>query len=641
MCHYIGLFLITPFFFVNCTNHGKAQTSAESSEDKIASYTELNQRIIHGWNTWDNRNVLSHVLLPEEISLHLQIEDSLSGELLKFAFTGNYAGKEVVRPLAHTPDGSYTALQLSWGDFNMVVQSVSKGEHLDVLISPKFYTKKLNPGYLLAEIDFPYDRKGEVRMEDGKFQISTGGVEVSIYMNGNSVKDPRSVKMDFKDYISFSTRKSSIDEVQERIKTAEASYWLKKQEYGHMSEVYNVIQNAINWNVVYDPVQDRAVTPVARTWSYGWGHQKPGGYVQFCWDNFFAAYMHAIESPELACNEVIQLTNLVDELGFVPNFAGPGQVYSRDRSQPPVGSMMVREIYKMHPNRWFLETTFQQLLRWNRWWKDNRDIDGYLAWGSNPFENVTDRKQATQNNFAAAVNESGLDNSPMYDSVPFDTSTHLLLQADVGLMGMYIADCEALADIAIVLGELEVARELDERGNTYREKLKKLWNDEFGMFLNKRIDTKEWNYSISPTNFYALLGRAATQEQAKRMIDEHFYNPKEFFGDYMLPSIARNDPGYTGRDYWRGSIWAPMNFLVYLGMRNYELPKARKEIADKSKKLLLKNWDEHSFVLENYSADYGGHPGYRSEYFYHWGALLGMINLIEFGYVPPTETSIN
>jgi hypothetical protein len=125
------------------------------------------------------------------------------------------------------------------------------------------------------------------------------------------------------------------------------------------------------------------------------------------------------------------------------------------------------------------------------------------------------------------------------------------------------------------------------------------------------------------------------------MISEHFYDPEEFWGNWILPSIARNDTGYTGRDYWRGSIWPPMNFLVYLGIRNYDLPKARKDLADKSRDLLLKQWKEKRLVRANYDAETGGDPGFRSEYFYHWGALLGMINMIEYGDVPPTEQSIN
>ena len=72
-----------------------------------------------------------------------------------------------------------------------------------------------------------------------------------------------------------------------------------------------------------------------------------------------------------------------------------------------------------------------------------------------------------------------------------------------------------------------------------------------------------------------------------------------------------------------------MNFLVYLGLRQYDLPEARKDLALKSRRLLLEEWRRNRYVRENYHAERGGHPGARSAHMYHWGGLLGMIDLME------------
>ena len=126
------------------------------------------------------------------------------------------------------------------------------------------------------------------------------------------------------------------------------------------------------------------------------------------------------------------------------------------------------------------------------------------------------------------------------------------------------------------------------------------------------------------------------------MIKEHFFNPDEFYGEYMIPSIARNDIAYNEQMYWRGRIWAPMNFLVYLGLRNYNLDKARTQLVEKSKTLILKSWLEEGAVYENYNANTGlGNDVMTSDKFYHWGALLGCILLIEKGYLSAPEVPIN
>ena len=116
------------------------------------------------------------------------------------------------------------------------------------------------------------------------------------------------------------------------------------------------------------------------------------------------------------------------------------------------------------------------------------------------------------------------------------------------------------------------------------------------------------------------------------MMAEHFYNPDEFWGEWIMPSISRNDPAYPDQSYWRGRIWAPMNFLVYLGLRLRSAHRRSADLAEKSRRLLLKEWREKGHVHENYSADTGeGCDAHNSDAFYHWGGLLGLIAFIESG----------
>jgi len=98
----------------------------------------------------------------------------------------------------------------------------------------------------------------------------------------------------------------------------------------------------------------------------------------------------------------------------------------------------------------------------------------------------------------------------------------------------------------------------------------------------------------------------------------------------MIPSIARSDPAFKDQDYWRGRIWGPMNYLVYLGLENYDEPAARRELARKSRQLFDQEWSANGHVHENYNALTGsGDDVSSSDRFYHWGALLGYIDLVE------------
>lgn len=217
-----------------------------------------------------------------------------------------------------------------------------------------------------------------------------------------------------------------------------------------------------------------------------------------------------------------------------------------------------------------------------------------------------------------------------------------MLLADVGLMSLYIADCRSLSDIAAILGEKDDAKELTERAEKYAKKLETLRDNQFGLYLNKNLVTGKFSYRLSPTLFFPLLAKVPNHDQASRMMREHFYNANEFWGEYIMPSIARNDNAYKDFHYWRGRIWAPLNFLVYKGMRNYNLPDAKKDMVEKSKTLLLKSWLGERHVCENYNADNGrgGESGTWSDAFYHWGALLGFMDIIDKDYMPRPELSI-
>jgi hypothetical protein len=405
--------------------------------------------------------------------------------------------------------------------------------------------------------------------------------------------------------------------------------------FGGLAEVYKAIQTAVAWDTIYEPEHQRVVSPVSRIWNVSWG-----GYVLFDWDNYFAAYMASLESKELAYANAVEMTRGITESGFVPNFETVNGIKSRDRSEPPVGSLICRELYRRFDERWFLEEVYPDLLRWNRWWHSERRLDGLLCWGSTPFTPVLGSHWEFEevNQRQGGAWESGLDNLPIYDDVPFDPVKHLLLSQDAGLNGLYIADCDALADIAHVLGRGAEENELRARGADYRQASTRLWDEASGIFRNRDPYSGTFSTHLAPTSFYPLLGNAATPAQAERMVQEHFYNPQEFWGEYIIPAIARSDPAYNDQDYWRGRIWGPMNLLTYFSLRKSGLRQACQDMAQKSVNLLLKEWRENGHIHENYNGNTGeGCDSPHSDAFYHWGGLLGIPALIEAGFLPAPE----
>ena len=100
-------------------------------------YSALKATLARGWNTWNTRSVLSHVLLPEAFAINLGIRHHLNGVYLKEGLFGkNGKDEEHVRPGPHATDGSYTELSLEWQGVNLRVQSATEDDDLIVLVTP-------------------------------------------------------------------------------------------------------------------------------------------------------------------------------------------------------------------------------------------------------------------------------------------------------------------------------------------------------------------------------------------------------------------------------------------------------------------------------------------------------------------------
>jgi glycogen debranching enzyme len=585
---------------------------------------------------------MAHVHLPDGFALTLGVKTAGMGRTYQNSFfqANQTAGRaEKIRLGPHADNGSYTDLTMEYpanGNQNaknvMRVESAEQEGEEYILVTVD-QRATLRAAHLIIETGYYWNRPGKVLRQGGVIDaIPDSGRSFTVRTTGTQVNDPYltlnapyiAVPLESRIAVYTGEAPTTLDQVAAIVSAHRQTQQSKLDAHGDAREVFTAMQTILGWNLTYDPENDRAISPVSRSWSAGWG-----GYVLFDWDTYFASFMYSLYNRDLAFANAVEITKSITKRGFIPNAASAYDIRTEDRSQPPVGSLIAMEIYKRYPERWFLAELYDELLRWNRWWPTARDRAGLLSWGSDDVPQLVD---GTVHNFQAALFESGLDNSPMYDGVPFNPKTNLLEISDVGLNGLYVADCRALEEMARILGHEDDKRELHARGDKYAAALATLWDDKSGMYLNRRTDTGEFSSRLSPTNFYPLIAKVPTQEQARRMIQEHYFNPQEFHGEWVIPSIARNVPGYADQEYWRGRIWGPMNFLVYLGMRNYDLKEAREDLAQRSARLLMKSWQSDRAIYENYNANTGaGNDVRSSDGYYHWGALLGVIELLERG----------
>jgi putative isomerase len=610
----------------SCALRGKNPSNAQH---------RLQGDILQGWNTWNNPNLLSFVKMPEGLSLTITYRHKRGEPFwLSEAFIAGHQARRPVKvtPIAHSYNGSYIEMEVEYASMNINVRAAHDGEDFVILLTPwSFPDPPHEPHILVLEAGILWNKP------DAKFTFHPDFLEVELSNNWkitiHGTANPLALPLPLptahmifesdKQSAFYTGQKRTLDDVKRILDREQNKFEREKEKFEDLAEAYEAMQSVLAWNLFYDAENDRALTSVSRLWNESWG-----GYIIFDWDTYFAALMLSIDQKELAYANAIAMTNGITDNGFIPNWEAAFGRKSFDRSQPPVGSLCCKLIYDKYQEEWFLREVYDSLLTWNRWWDQNRNNSGYLSWGSDPHPQSIDGY-----NKQAAMFESGLDNSPLFDDAVFNKETHMLELADVGLMSLYIADCNYLSEIALVLGKQADAEELTARAEHYGKKLMELWDEESGVFRDKYTDSGKFSKHLAPTNFYPLLAGVATQEQAVRMIENYFFNPDEFYGDYILPSISRSNPAFPDNTYWRGRIWSPMNFLVYMGLRNYDLPEARRVLVEKSLDLLMKEWLENRHVYENYNSLTGeGGDVTNSDAFYSWSGLFAFIALMEKGY---------
>lgn len=619
------------FLGILISNNIQAQTAPKD-------YVAIQQKLTNGWHTYNHSSVLSHVFMPGSFSVKLSLKSNHPGV---YGYMGDaYPSTKVPRaekvfPIAYSPDGSYTALILEWDGNKIEVQSVTIGDDLVLLATPITLTSI--PPNLIVETGMLWNAPGVIQKMGDKIvaDLPSKAVEITAtYPTENTFLPLNAPYLSyaFSSPIGIYSGKvtKTLAQIKEIISSKKTEYNKALLAYNNHATTVNIIQNAIGWNTIYDPLNQRVITPVSRYWNESFG----GPYVLFNWDTFFGAYMSALFNKELAFSNAIAISKSLTPSGMIPNYTVGGDKASGDRSQPPVGSTIVREIYRKYPEKWFLQYVFKDLLSNNRFFLNYRSTkENYLCWGSGPIGD------AAANTWQAAAYESGLDNSPMYDGIPFNFRTHRMELADVGLQSLYIMDCESLADIALVLGETEIAKELTDRALVYKTALATLWDSKSQQYLNYRTDKKVFSSITSPTTFYPLLVKAPNAKQASAMVKNHLQNPLEYGGEYIIPASPKNLPSFKEQNYWRGRVWAPLNILVYLGIKQYNLPEYKAELVKKSNKLLVDNYKRTGgYVYENYNAISGfglnaNEKIDKSDNFYSWGALLGFISIIDAGYM--------
>lgn len=347
------------------------------------------------------------------------------------------------------------------------------------------------------------------------------------------------------------------------------------------------------------------------------GYTVPNGRVypfQWNWDSAFVALGFDTFDRDRAWTEIETLFRAQWDDGFLPHivfwkddpgyFPGPSvwgtgkKPVTSGITQPPVAATSVRKLWESakaagqeQQYRPRLQSLFPRLLAWHRWFATYRDFEqrGVVV-AMHPWEtgrdnspewdvpgepidvsNVGDYVRRDTSHLDSKMRPTKLEYDRYLALVQFGRSTgwdHGRIAAEnpfrVADVGMSMILLRANRDLAALADELgEDGAEIREWIGRAERGIGWLWDDQANAWCSRDTLTGRSSgfvTSASFLSFYAGLSDAS-RDAATRAHFDRIAGTVEF----VMPSLDPADPGFQMIRYWRGPVWAVVNYMIGTG----------------------------------------------------------------------------
>ena len=127
---------------------------------------------------------------------------------------------------------------------------------------------------------------------------------------------------------------------------------------------------------------------------------------------------------------------------------------------------------------------------------------------------------------------------------------------------------------------------------------------------------------LTPLSGLAAWGRGKASRrtadlQTPRGFADHLRNPQEFWGEYVLPTVARNDPKFDPDTMWRGPVWANVNYFFVEALQQIHERDLASALREKTLDMIMAN----DSIYEYYNSETGV-PPQKAANIFGWTAAV-------------------
>lgn len=332
-------------------------------------------------------------------------------------------------------------------------------------------------------------------------------------------------------------------------------------------------------------------------------------YVDFYyWDLYFINKGLLLTGLDLqAENNIKDMDFFVKKYGYVPN-----SDILLNRSQPPVFTLAVWDLYEYRKDKKVLETYIDSLLKEHEFFIKNRNtpyglgafgssatdkeiMDHYKGLSSRVEEYSDDPKKQYQiGKDILAIAESGLDFNLRFQTKDSKIAAHEFLHLDLNSW-LYAVE-EKLSQMLSILGREKEAQEFVAMKETRKKKMEEYFYDEKkGIYLDYNFVTKKHSSLITAVSLYPFALVVFHDKERALKVLPYLETP-------LGVSCAEKHEGPVFYQWDYPTMWGETTLIAYAALKNVGAFEEAKRIKEKYMAVIEKQFLKTGRLWEKYNA---------------------------------------
>lgn len=330
--------------------------------------------------------------------------------------------------------------------------------------------------------------------------------------------------------------------------------------------------------------------------AYEKGHEFDFNELYY-WDSYFMAQgVMEAKHKDLVMGILEDLMALYERFGIIPNAS---RTYLTGRSHPPFLSSFILDVYKAYDpgKKWLARAIAVAEDEYHHVWMGKTKPNAHLVYkGLSRYYDIN-----YLHDLAEA--ESGWDLTPRFNRkclnyLPIDLNS---------LLYKYEKDFAAAAKL---LDQKTKAEKWNDAASRRKNNINQLmWSDLRGLYYDYNYLKKSKSGVASLAAYYPMWAGMVSDEQAARLVRSlKKFEKRGGLAATDAPQAGSLLPGTIPTQWAYPNGWAPLHFIVVMGLLRYDYREDARRIAMKWLRTNLDWFNKYGIFLEKYNVAQPGKP---------------------------------